>query len=67
MSRTPQSRVDPLEHQIEQTPAPGEFIRDGGCHEFISNLEQIAERIDVLIDSESGWTTTRMASATSWK
>lgn len=53
MIREPVRGVDPLEYQIERTLAPGEFIPDAGCSEFVSELEQIKERIDELIDSDA--------------
>ena len=46
-------RVDPLEHPIEQALAPGDFIPDAGCYEFVSELEEVKEHIDELIGSDA--------------
>lgn len=53
MTRRSQSRVDPLEHPIEQALAPGNFIPDAGCYEFVSELEQVKGHIDELIGSDA--------------
>jgi hypothetical protein len=52
MTRRPRGRVDPLEHEIERALSPGEFIPDGACFSFVSDLDQVAGRIAELIRSD---------------
>ena len=41
-------RRDPIESEIELALSPGEFIRDRACFSFVSGLERVAAKIDVL-------------------
>jgi hypothetical protein len=53
MSRKPGAKPDPFEREIEQALAPGEFIPDRECHEFVDALREIAARIGLLAQTDS--------------
>ena len=46
-------RRDPIENEIELAFSPGEFIRDRACFAFVSSLEAVAGRIDILLKTDS--------------
>jgi hypothetical protein len=46
-------RRDPIENEIELALSPGEFIRDRACFSFVSSLEAVAGRIDILLKTDS--------------
>jgi hypothetical protein len=48
MKRTPRHQPDPIERQIELALSPGAFIGDHACFSFVSDLEEVAARIDTL-------------------
>ena len=45
-------RGDPIEHEMELTLSPGEFIRDHACFSFVSGLEVVAAKIEALTRTE---------------
>src|SRR5690349_4849455 len=46
-------RRDPIENEIELALRPGEFIRDRTCCSFVSSLEAVAGRVDILVKTDS--------------
>jgi hypothetical protein len=46
-------RRDPIENEIELALSPGEFIRDRACFSFVSSLEAIAGRMDIVLKTDS--------------
>lgn len=43
---------DPFESEIESAPRPGEFISYGKSFSFVRALEELAKRIDPLIEDD---------------
>lgn len=52
MTRKPRMKRDPLEQAIELALEPGRFIADRACYAFVSDLEEVADRIAELIDPD---------------
>jgi len=46
-------RRDPIENEIELALSPGEFIRHRACFSFVSSLEAIACRMDIVLKTDS--------------
>lgn len=49
MKKTQRKKRDPIEQQIELALSPGAFIRDRACFSFVSSLEEVVARIDILL------------------
>ena len=52
MRQSPCPGLDPIERDIEVALRPRAFIRDGECLSFVSGLEAVASRIELLIGSD---------------
>ena len=53
MKRMPRNKPDPIERQMELALSPGVFVRDRACCSFVSSLEEVAARIDMLLRTDA--------------
>lgn len=51
MSRKTRTRADPLEREIELALDPGAFISDRACFSFVSDLHDVAAKVETLIET----------------
>jgi len=52
MNRRTRGRSDPIEQEIELALNPGAFVPDRACFSFVSDLDEVAEKIAKLIASD---------------